>query len=309
MRVVVVGLGVQGQKRLKIAGEDAVATVDPVAPSGGNRSIEDVDPGTYDAALVCTPDRPKPVIVRYLLSRGKHVLVEKPMLESRAGELAELIELAQTHSATCYTAYNHRFEPHIVNVRAILDSGRLGRVYLARFFYGNGTALDVRRSPWRDQGLGVLADIGSHLLDTALFLFDRPRALLELWGFDRFENRSCDRALFGTRGGNPVLEMEATLLSWRNTFALDLFGEHGSAHVHGLCKWGPSSLAVRTRVLPSGRPTEEVHTIEMPDPTWAAEYAHFQRLCGTGGTNLENDVWIDATLKALARQAGQGHEE
>jgi scyllo-inositol 2-dehydrogenase (NADP+) len=37
MRVVVVGLGVQGNKRLAIAGKDAVATVDPVAPEARYR--------------------------------------------------------------------------------------------------------------------------------------------------------------------------------------------------------------------------------------------------------------------------------
>ena len=34
-------------------------------------------------------------------------------------------------------------------------------------FYGNGTARLVRDSAWRDQGAGVLPDLGSHLLDTA----------------------------------------------------------------------------------------------------------------------------------------------
>ena len=51
-----------------------------------------------------------------------------------------------------------------------------GKVYFARFFYGNGTALEVKHSEWRDRGLGVLPDLGSHLLDMTLFLFGRPDA-------------------------------------------------------------------------------------------------------------------------------------
>src|SRR5206468_957881 len=102
--------------------------------------------------------------------------------------------------------------------------GTLGRVYFAKFFYGNGTAADVRASDWRDRGLGVLPDLGSHLLDMALFLFGRPDAGFSVRSFDRFENRACDHVVIGSRG-RVVLEMEATLLSWRNTFRLDVFGE------------------------------------------------------------------------------------
>ena len=40
MRVIIVGLGVQGRKRLAVAGYDAVATVDPVALDADYRSIE-----------------------------------------------------------------------------------------------------------------------------------------------------------------------------------------------------------------------------------------------------------------------------
>ncbi len=106
-----------------------------------------------------------------------------------------------------------------------------------------------------------------------------------------------------------VLEMEATLLSWRNTFRLDVFAEQGSAHIDGLCKWGPSTLTLRRRVLPSGRPPEESRTIVSAHPTWALEYAHFKQLCETGGSNIENDLWINGVLNRLGRDLGRGADE
>jgi predicted dehydrogenase len=307
MRVVVVGLGVQGKKRLSVAGDDAVATVDPVSPDARYEKIEEVDLGAFDAAMVCTPDQAKPSILKYLLSHGKHVLVEKPLLSSSPGELDRLGALARSTGAACYTAYNHRFEPHVARLKEVLDAGALGRLYFAKFFYGNGTALDVKRSEWRDRGLGVLPDLGSHMLDMALFLFGHLDASFRFWSFDRFENRACDHVVLGSRG-HPVLEMEATLLSWRNTFRLDVFAEKGSAHIDCLCKWGPSTLTVRRRVLPSGRPSEDAQTIVSADPTWALEYEHFKRLCRTGGSNIENDLWIDDVLNGLARDLGRGVE-
>ncbi len=67
------------------------------------------------------------------LSRGKHVLVEKPLLaasERVAGPASTSSRVA--NGAACYTAYNHRFEPHILRLKELLDRGQLGTVYLAQ---------------------------------------------------------------------------------------------------------------------------------------------------------------------------------
>jgi predicted dehydrogenase len=305
VKVVVVGLGVQGRKRRAVAGADVVATVDPVVPEADVRDLDAVPADAYQAALVCVPDAAKLPLLRRLLSQGKHVLVEKPLLSPDPEPLRELAALARTAGAVCYTAYNHRFEPHIARMKDVLDAGALGRVYHARMFYGNGTAMDVRQSPWRDSATGVIADLGSHLLDTALFLFGTPAGKLDVWAANAFENRAFDHVIMGG-GGRPTLELEATLLSWRNTFTLDVFAEDGTAHIHGLCKWGPSVFTLRRRVRPSGRPPMEAVTLDQPDPTWSAEYAYFTALCARRGDgNLANDAWINGILSDLARSAGR----
>jgi predicted dehydrogenase len=298
LRVAVVGLGIQGKKRLAIAGSEAVATVDSVQPAAF-RCIEDVPRDTYDAALVCTPDAAKLAILRYLIENGKHVLVEKPLVGENPGDLEMLDELARNKGVVCYTAYNHRFEPHFVNLKQVIDSGRIGKVYNARFFYGNGTARDARNSPWRDKGHGVLPDLGSHLLDTILFWFGPIDGACRMWRADRFENRALDHAVFGFHG-QIAIDCEVSMLSWRNSFRADLYGEAGSAHIDCLCKWGPSTLTVRNRVLPSGRPDEESSTLVCADPTWAIEYQHFRSLCKAPSTNLQNDIWIQGKLAELA---------
>jgi predicted dehydrogenase len=300
MRVVVVGLGVQGHKRRAVAGAECVATVDPVNPEAACRRIDEVPLQSYDAALVCTPDDAKMALATYLLSNGKHLLVEKPLF-GPGDELRQLKALAAAKRVTCYTAYNHRFEPHFVRMKALLDSGRLGRVYAIRMFYGNGTARLVRDSPWRDQGAGVLADLGSHLLDTALFWLGRPVSGLRIQSASRFENRAFDHVAFGANA-DPLLMFEVTLLSWRNHHYTDVFAEKGSAHISSLCKWGPSTFTVRQRKLPSGRPDEECVTLAQADPTWEAEYRHFKALCRSGDSNIDNDIWINDSLQALQAQ-------
>jgi predicted dehydrogenase len=305
VKAIVVGMGIQGRKRLAFAGSDAVGTVDPVAEGVDFKRIEDVPLDSYDAALVCTPDAPKIELLTYLLGHGKHVLVEKPLVSPDDEELRRLAALAQRNHAVCYTAYNHRFEPHLVTVKGLLDNNRIGRVYHCRMFYGNGTARDVRNSPWRDRGLGVIPDLASHMLDLCLFFFGPPAGQSKVWMTQRYENASYDYFLMGFPASSPAVKLEGTLLSWRNTFGLDLIGEKGSIHVVGLCKWGPTSLIVRDRVLPSGRPAESIDTLEQKDPTWAIEYEHFRGLCARReGTNIENDIWINGVLNGVGHSLG-----
>jgi scyllo-inositol 2-dehydrogenase (NADP+) len=298
VRVAVVGLGVQGHKRRDVAGKECVATVDPVNPEAKFKRLEDVPLASYDAALVCTPDETKLDLLTYLLSSKKHLLVEKPLFADKKENLVKLKDIAEKNRVACYTAYNHRFEPHFVRMKETLDSGRLGKIYAIRMFYGNGTARLVRDSAWRDKGAGVLPDLGSHLLDTALFWLGKPVSGFRIHSANRFENRAFDHVVFGANA-DPVLQFEVTLLSWRNHHYTDVFAEKGSAHIGSLCKWGPSTFTVRDRKLPSGRPDEDSVTLVQPDPTWALEYAHFKKLCEKGESNIANDVWINDTLRGL----------
>jgi hypothetical protein len=57
-------------------------------------------------------------------------------------------------------------------------------------------------------------------------------------------------------------------------------------------------------VRPSGRPSETAVTLVEEDPTWAAEYDHFKKLCAGGqSTQLANDLWLQRTLRRLGEEA------
>lgn len=298
MRCIVVGLGIQGKKRKEIAASACVATVDPVHPEADYLSVQEVPLRSYDAALVCVPNEAKVEILHYLLSSGKHVMVEKPLVALDDAQLEALLKLAQEKGVACYTAYNHRFEPHFMRMKEVLEWGVLGPIYHCRMFYGNGTARDVRNSPWRDKGNGVLGDLGSHLLDTLFYWFDKKAYPFRVIRACNFENKSFDHVSIGS-DGEIVIDLEMSLLSWRNHFTCDIVGERGSAHISSLCKWGPSTFTLRQRKLPSGRPDEESSTLVQSDPTWAAEYKHFLKCCETGESNISNDILINSILNSL----------
>jgi scyllo-inositol 2-dehydrogenase (NADP+) len=304
MKAIVVGLGIQGHKRREFAGADYVASVDPVNEEAEYRAVEDVPVSSYDTALVCIPDEPKVEALTYLLKNGKHVLVEKPLWALDDRQIEKLEQLARARGVVCYTAYNHRFEPHCVRMHDFVASGKLGTIYRCRMFYGNGTARLVRDSAWRDQGAGVLPDLGSHLLDTAKFWFGELGEDFQIVSANCFENRAPDHVVMISKTARPKLEFEMTLLSWRNHFTCDVFAEKGTAHIRSLCKWGPTTFIHRTRILPSGRPSEESVTLVEDDPTWALEYAHFKALCERGATtDLSTDLWLNRLLRRLGRDA------
>jgi len=299
VKIIIVGLGIQGRKRQLVAGVDVVATVDPYCSNSTYKYVEEVPLESYDAVLLCIPDEPKISIIEYLLLNHKHVLVEKPLFAANTQDLTRLKQLAEKNGKVCYTAYNHRFEPHFIKMKELIDSGILGNIYSVKLFYGNGTARLVRDSVWRDQGAGVLSDLGSHLLDTVNYWLGRYFYNFNIYSANRFENHSFDHVTFGSNDG-ILLTLEVSLLSWRNHFYADIIAEKGSAHISSLCKWGPSTFTLRHRKLPSGKPDEESSTLVQSDPTWKLEYEHFKKLTVSSINNLENDIWINNTLQILA---------
>jgi predicted dehydrogenase len=306
MRVIVVGLGVQGHKRRRFAESDFVCSVDVRNPEADFRDLREVSLDSFDAALLCVPDAAKIELVDYLVAHDKHALIEKPLVAEDEAALARLERDARAAGVVLYVAYNHRFEPHFVRMRDLVASGALGKIYRCRMFYGNGTARLVRNSDWRDQGAGVIDDLGSHVLDTARFWFGDIGDHLSIVSAGSFENRSPDHVVFVAPRATPQLEFEMTLLSWRNHFTCDVFAENGSAHISSLCKWGPAEFTHRTRVLPSGRPPEQSVTLIQDDPTWALEYEHFKALCRERRpTDLANDIWLNRVLRTLGAEAAE----
>ena len=299
MKLIIVGFGVQGKKRAKVAGKNCVAIVDPFEKKADYKSVFDVPLELFDAAMICTPDSQKNEIIIHLLKKNKHVLVEKPLLDDKKINLQHIKRLCERKKLTCYTAYNHRFEPHFINFKNFLKNKKIGKPYFIRLFYGNGTARLVRDSKWRDKEGGVLYDLGSHILDTYIFWFGYQNVKFNVFMDSKFENKSHDHIVFGFNG-HPKLSAEISMVSWRNHFFADFYFENGSMHIDSLCKWGPSKLTYRKRILPSGKPLEETLTIKKEDPTWLEEQNHFTKLCRKKSSNIDNDIWIQKQLNNLS---------
>ena len=81
-KYLVIGLGVQGKKRVKIDRKNLVGTVDILNKKADYEKIEDVPLNLYNSAYVCVPDKEKIKIIKYLIKNKKNILVEKPLISS-----------------------------------------------------------------------------------------------------------------------------------------------------------------------------------------------------------------------------------
>jgi predicted dehydrogenase len=278
MRLLVIGSGIQGNKRALVAQSDFVGFVDPLSESAHYRSIHDVNPDLYDAVAICTPNSEKELYINHSIELRKHILVEKPLIASSPRELMWLKDKAKNFGCVLYTAYNHRFEPSFILVKEYIANGGLGNLYQIRMIYGNGTAQLVKNSSWRDKGLGVIEDLVPHLIDTLKFWFPTNKFKLSLVNASAFENCAPDYAALISIGSQPLISIEVSLCAWKNTFVCDIYGEKGSAHINGLSKWGESEFKFHKRIFPSGKPIENAHIFPQGDPTWRLEYDHFKDL-------------------------------
>ena len=70
-------------------GDRCVATVDPFNPAADYRQPDECPDERYDAAILAVPNDVKVRLMEYFLTRGKHVLVEKPLiLDAATGDAA-----------------------------------------------------------------------------------------------------------------------------------------------------------------------------------------------------------------------------
>jgi len=122
-----------------------------------------------DAAAVAVPTVAHREVAGYLLERGKHVLVEKPLSES-LHEAQELVALAQAGNLVLQVGHIERFNP----VMRQLEE----RIKQPRFI----EATRLSPFPNRSMDIGVVLDVMIHDLEIILHLVRSPVVSLDAVG-------------------------------------------------------------------------------------------------------------------------------
>lgn len=189
MRILICGLGSVGRRHLnnllELGFDDIVflrsgrSTLPedqlPEFPTASDihQALEQWSP---QAAIVANPTALHLEVALPAAEHGCSLLIEKPISHSLAG-IERLSKALGRGGGRALVGYQYRFNAGLRQVRALLDSGRLGRAISARAHWGE----DVTTwHPWEDyrQSYSVRADLGGGVLVTLSHPFDYLRWLL-----------------------------------------------------------------------------------------------------------------------------------
>lgn len=163
---------------------EAIVTSDPARQAQARAAHPDArvvssadalwaEPHRLNLAVIATANAAHVPLGRAAIAAGIPVLVDKPLAPSSA-EGRALVDDARRKSVPLTVFQNRRWDGDILTLRRLLDEGALGDVvqFESRFERWRLEA----RTGWRgsaapDQAGGLLFDLGSHLIDQALWLF------------------------------------------------------------------------------------------------------------------------------------------
>jgi predicted dehydrogenase len=196
-------------------------------------------------------------IVEELAAAGKHVLCEKPLAPSST-DARVMVDAVDAAGVVARVGFTFRRTPGIAAVREQIQSGELGRPLHVNAQYWTDYGSDPQAPvSWRYRGgpgSGALADLGSHLADTAEFLLgpvesvtsaalttvigERPKPLGHVVGHahvevgdERAPVENDDWASFSVRfagGATGDLSVSRIAFGHPNTLKFEVFCERGA---------------------------------------------------------------------------------
>ena len=195
VRVAVIGVGGHGRGRhlipyTKLPNVEvvAVADINPKRAEEVGREfkvkyytdyMEMIEKENPDAVSVVTPTGLHAKVAKDALSKGVHVLVDKP-LGANLGEVVDVVRTAKAKGKILMVGYWSRFSPALRFGLDAVEDGLLGKPYFAygylvrrRGIPGSPTFIDKQLSG----GRGALLDIGCYILDNLLALLKFPRPI------------------------------------------------------------------------------------------------------------------------------------
>jgi len=174
------------------------------------QALDDVD-----AVILTVPTNLHHPIAMECLSRGVHVLCEKPLAES-ASRAREMVEQASRTGAVLAANYLQRLWPQFAATRELLASGSLGQLLSIKYFVGETFDWPSVSGFYFNSATcagGVLRDRGAHVFDhICWWLGAKPMLLSSLT--DSFGGPEAVAEVCFTKG-SCVGEVR---LSWLSTF-------------------------------------------------------------------------------------------
>jgi UDP-N-acetyl-2-amino-2-deoxyglucuronate dehydrogenase len=243
---------------------------------------------SYDAVLndpdiqivsVCVPSGLHVEIALQAARAGKHVLVEKPIALSLA-DADKLIETCEECGVTLGVVLQNRFNPPMRDLRALVDSGKLGKVML-----GNACVRWYRpQEYYEDEWHGTWALDGGALMNQSIHHIDALRWLMgevaSVYAYTatlghKMEAEDVGVAVLKFKSG-ALATIEGSTVTYPENLegSVALFGERGSVKVGGTAL----NRKVFWKVAGELEHEREMLTREEVDPPSVYGYSHREQI-------------------------------
>jgi predicted dehydrogenase len=177
---------------------------------------------------------------------GKHILCEKPLART-AEESKSMLDAVQKAGVKHMVAFNYRFVPAIRQMRKLIESGALGRIYHFRAAYLQEWIMPHYNMPmiWRltkdVAGSGALGDLGAHIIDLGRYLVGEVSSVSAMtktfiperpWGDGTMGQVDVDDAFAAVvafeNGALGTVEATRFAAGRKNGNVIEINGERGS---------------------------------------------------------------------------------
>jgi predicted dehydrogenase len=135
-----------------------------------------LDGERLDFVDIVTPVETHALITRLAAERGLNVVCQKPMATTLA-EAEAMVQTCQQAGVQLLINENWRWQHPIRQFKRVLGEGRIGRVFRARIHYCNSFPVFDNQPFLKELDEFILTDIGTHILDTARYLFGEASSL------------------------------------------------------------------------------------------------------------------------------------
>jgi scyllo-inositol 2-dehydrogenase (NADP+) len=131
-----------------------------------------------DLIVITTPNSTHFEYAKRALLAGKHVVLEKPFTITTE-DAQSLIGISQKANRVLSVFQNRRYVCDFLTIKKILAEKLLGDIAEFEAHYDR-FRVEAKPNAWREEnipGSGIFYDLGSHLIDQALFLFGIPKTI------------------------------------------------------------------------------------------------------------------------------------
>lgn len=134
-----------------------------------------LDDQDVELVVINTPDVLHYEMARAALEAGKHVVVEKPVTQ-RSDDAEKLIKLARDKGVVLTVFQNRRWDADFRTVKKVVEEAKFGRLVEFESHFDRYRTY-IAPNTWKEEGdeyMGVLYNLGSHMIDQAYVLFGKP---------------------------------------------------------------------------------------------------------------------------------------